>query len=158
VVQSVKQNPASIYMFGNWYGCCCVVFLDFSEEVVEGRVSVMMPAVIWARDAYRTKGTIQGTTGSFEYLGSKERNKIHLHPLLPAEAIHEDRPEGDKGYAMIGKWSFEVYATYFSTSLIAASLLVCLRDRSTQRHCGSPSIHYFACAGTSVVRDFETWS
>jgi hypothetical protein len=141
-----------VYVLGNWYGCCCVVFLDFSEEVVEVRVSVMVPAVIWAKDAYRTKGTIQGTTGFFEYLGSKKESQIHLHPLLPAEAIHEDHPEGDKGYPMIGKWGFEVYATYFSTSLIAALLLVCLRDRSTQRHCGSPSIH-FACAGGHVGRE-----
>ena len=42
VVQSVKQNPTSVYMLGNWYGCCCVVSRDFSVEAVEGRVSVMV--------------------------------------------------------------------------------------------------------------------
>jgi hypothetical protein len=41
-----------VYMLGNWYGCCCVVFLDFSVEAIEGRVSVMVAAVIGAEDAY----------------------------------------------------------------------------------------------------------
>jgi hypothetical protein len=75
VVQSVKQNPVSVYMFGNWYGCCCVVFLDFSVEAIEGRVSVMVSAVMEAKDAYRTKGTLRGTTGFLEYLASSNETE-----------------------------------------------------------------------------------
>ena len=91
-MQSVKQNPASVYMLGNWYGCCCVVFLDFSVEAIEGRVSVMVSAVMEAKDAYRTKGTLRGTTGFFEYLASKKNgNKACLTPDAPSRG-HPWRP------------------------------------------------------------------
>ena len=59
--------------------------------------------------------------------------------MLAAEATHRDGPEDDKAYLMIGKRKLGVHATYFSTSFIAASLLVSLRDRSTGLRCGSPT-------------------
>jgi hypothetical protein len=99
----------------------------------------MVSDVIGAKDAYRTKGTIQGTTGCFEYLGSKKRTKpSHAHYSKPRPST-KTTLKSDKGFLMIGKWRVGEHATYFSTSSIAALLLVCLRDRSTRRHCGSPS-------------------
>jgi hypothetical protein len=76
--------------------------------------------------------------GFFEYLASEKKGiKRAYAQCFPAEATYGDRPEHDKAYLSIGKWRLEMHATYFSTSSIAAFLLVSLRDRSTGRHCGS---------------------